>query len=112
MPQELVRKGSKAATVAISLKGGVKHDKTSLNTLYTHEHYAGYILTCTLSLWLLVMFSGDAYRTALFSKQDQKIGMIRPATAAGDKEVLVILCSMKSAISHFLRHNIYLSTRE
>lgn len=46
------------------------------------------------------MFSGDAYRTALFSKQDdldQKIGMIRTATAAGEKKVMVMLCKMKSA---------------
>ena len=59
---------------------------------------ADYILTCTLSLWLVVMFSGDAYRTLLFSEQDdldQKIG-------TGGKEVLVILSSMKSAISHFV----------
>ena len=64
---------------------------------------AGYILTRTLSLWLLVMFSGDAYKTPLFSKKDdldQKLGMIGRATAAGDKEVLVILRSMKSAVSH------------
>ncbi|XP_044164172.1 D-inositol 3-phosphate glycosyltransferase-like isoform X2 [Acropora millepora] len=47
---------------------------------------------------------GDANRTPLFSKKndlDQKIGMIGTATAAGDKEVLVILCSMKSAVSHW-----------
>ena len=65
---------------------------------------AGYILTRTLSLWLLVMFSGDANRTSLFSKKDdldQKIGMIGTATAAGDKEVLVILRSVKSAVSHW-----------
>ena len=66
---------------------------------YPHTSSAGYILTCTLSLWLLVMFSGDAYRTPLFSEQDnldQNIGMINGTnTAAGDKKVLVILCSIK-----------------
>ena len=79
---------------------------------YPHISNAGYILTCTLSLWSLVMFSAEAYRTALFFEQDdldQKIGTIRTATSAGDKVVLVILCSIKSAISHFMRHNRYLS---
>ena len=66
---------------------------------------AGYILTCTLSMWLLVMFSGDhAYRTLSFSEQDvldQGTG-IWLATAVDDKEMLVILRSMKSTISHFI----------
>ncbi|XP_044164438.1 uncharacterized protein LOC122948544 [Acropora millepora] len=58
---------------------------------YPHTTNADYILTCTLSLWLLVMFSGDANRTPLFSKQDeldQRTGMIGTATAAHDEEVL------------------------
>ena len=65
---------------------------------------AGYILTCTLSMWFLVMFSGDAYRTSSFSEQDvldQGTG-IGLATAVDDKDVLVTLCSMKSAISLFI----------
>ena len=56
-------------------------------------------------MWLLVMFSGDAYRTPLFSEQDvpyQGTGMIGMATAVDDKEVLVIFHRMKSAISHFI----------
>ena len=65
---------------------------------------ASFILTCTLSMWLLVMFSGDAYRTPSFSEQDvldQGTG-IGLATAVDDKDVLVTLCSMKSAISLFI----------
>ena len=71
---------------------------------YPHMCNAGYILTCTLSMWLLVMFSGDAYRTPSFSEQDvldQGTG-IGLATAVDDKEVLVTLRSMKSAISLFI----------
>ena len=55
-------------------------------------------------MWLLVMFSGDAYRTPSFSEQDvldQGTG-IWLATAVDDKEMLVILRSMKSTISHFI----------
>ena len=43
--------------------------------------------------------------TPLFSEQvvlNQRTDMIGMATAADDKEVLVILCSMKSAINHFI----------
>ena len=43
--------------------------------------------------------------TSLFSKEvvlDQRTGMIGMATAADDEEVLVILRSMKSAVSHFV----------
>ena len=71
---------------------------------YPHMCNAGYILTCTLSMWLLVMFSGDAYRTPSFSEQDvldQGTG-IWLATTVDDKDMLVILCSMKSTISHFI----------
>ena len=72
---------------------------------YPHMCNAGYILlTCTLSMWLLVMFSGDAYRTPSFSEQDvldQGTG-VWLATAVDDKEMLVILRSMKSTISHFI----------
>ena len=49
---------------------------------------------CTLSMWLLVMFSGDVDTTPLFSEQDefdQRTGMIGTNTAADDKEMLVIL---------------------
>ena len=52
MLREHVRKGSKAAIIEISLKGGVKHDKTSLNALSTHEQcwlytdvYSFYVVT-------------------------------------------------------------------
>ena len=72
---------------------------------------ASYILTCTLSMWLLVMFLGDAYRTPLFLEQDvfdQGTGMIGMATAVDDKGVLVILGGMKSAISHFIGDKKYL----
>ena len=65
---------------------------------------ASFILICTLSMWLLVMFSGDAHRTPSFSEQDvldQGTG-IGLATAVDDKEVLVTLRSMKSAISHLI----------
>ena len=64
-------------------------------------------------MWLLVMFSGDAYTTPLFSEQDeldQRTGMIGTATAAHDKEVLVILRSMKSAVNHFIGDKKYLSS--
>ena len=53
--------------------------------------------------------------TSLFSKEvvlDQRTGMIGMATAAGDEEVLVILRSMKSAVSHFVGDKKYLSARE
>ena len=40
---------------------------------------------------------------------DQGTGMIGTATAAHDEEVLVILRSMKSAVSHFVGDKIYLS---
>ena len=36
-------------------------------------------------------------------------GMIGTATVADDEEVLVILCSMKSAVSHFVGDKKYLS---
>ena len=39
----------------------------------------------------------------------QRTGMIGTATAADDEEVLVILCSMKSAVSHFVGDKKYLS---
>ena len=48
----------------------------------------------------------------LFSKEvvlDQRTGIIRKATAAGDKEVLVIWRSMKCAVSHFVGDKKYLS---
>ena len=79
---------------------------------YPHMCNASYLLTCTFSIWLLVMFSGDAYRTPLFPEQDvldQGTGMIGMATAVDDKEVLVILRSMKSAVSHFVGDKKYLS---
>ena len=63
-------------------------------------------------MWLLVMFSRDAYRTPLFSEQDardQGTGMIGMATTVDDKEALVILRRMKSAISHFIGDKKYLS---
>ena len=71
---------------------------------YPHMCNASHILTCTLSMWLLVMFSGDVYRTSSFSEQDildqgNGIGL---ATAVDDKEVLVTLRSMKSTISHLI----------
>ena len=40
---------------------------------------------------------------------DQGTGMIGTATAAHDEEVLVILRSMKSAVSHFVGDKKYLS---
>ena len=43
--------------------------------------------------------------TPLFSKEvvlDQRTGMIETATAADDKEVLVILRSIKRSVSHFV----------
>jgi len=78
---------------------------------YPHMCNAGYVLVCTLSMWLLVIFLGDAYRTPLFSEQgvlDQGTGMTGMATAVDDKEVLVILCRMKSAVSHFIGDKKYL----
>ena len=62
-------------------------------------------MTCTLSMWLLVIFSENTCRTPSFSEQDdfnQRTGMIGTATAVDDEEVLVILGSMKSAVSHFV----------
>ena len=46
---------------------------------------------------LLCMFSGEAYRTTLYSQQgalDQGTGMVGMATAADDEELLVSLCSI------------------
>ena len=64
-------------------------------------------------MWLLVMFSGDVYTTPSFSEQDElDQRTIGTATAADDKEVLVILRSMKSAISHFVGHKKYMSAGE
>ena len=48
------------------------------------------------------LFSGDVVL-------DQKTSMIGTAKAADDEEVLVILLSMKSAVSHFVRDKKYLS---
>ena len=82
---------------------------------YPHTTNADYILTCTLSMWLLVMFSEDVNTTPLFSEQDeldQRTSMIGTAIAADDEEVLVILRRMKSAISHFVGHKKYMSARE
>ena len=42
----------------------------------------------------------------------QGTGMIGTATAADDEEVLVILRSMKSAVSHFVGDKKYLSAHE
>ena len=53
--------------------------------------------------------------TPLFSKEvalDQGTGMIGTATVADDEEVLVILRSMKSAVSHFVDDKKYLSAHE
>ena len=50
---------------------------------------------------------------SLFSETvvyDPRTGKIRMATAADDEEVLVILRSMKSAVSHFVGDKKYLST--
>ena len=50
--------------------------------------------------------------TPLFSKEvllDQRTGMIGMATAADDQEVLVILHTIKSAVSHFVGDKKYLS---
>ena len=50
--------------------------------------------------------------TPLFSKEvvlDQRTDMIGTATAADDEEVLVILRSIKSAVSHFVGDKKYLS---
>ena len=44
-------------------------------------------------LWFLVVFLVVLY---------QRTGMIGTATAADDEEALVILRSMKSAVSHFV----------
>ena len=63
----------------------------------------------------MVMFSGDTYRTTpLLSEQDvldHRTGMIGMTTAVDNKEVLVILHSMKSAVSHY-EDKKYLSARE
>ena len=40
---------------------------------------------------------------------DQRTGMIGTVTAADDEEVMVILRSMKSAVSHFVEDKKYLS---
>ena len=48
----------------------------------------------------------------LFSKEvvlDQRTGMIGKATAADDEQVLVILRSMKNAVSHFVGDKKYFS---
>ena len=48
--------------------------------------------------------------TPLFSKEvvlDQRTDMIGTATAADDEEVLVILRSVKSAVSHFVADKKY-----
>ena len=50
--------------------------------------------------------------SALFSDEVahyQKTGMIGPATVSDDVEVLVILRSMKSAVSHFVGDKKYMS---
>ena len=50
--------------------------------------------------------------TPLFFEEvalDQGTGLIGTATAADDEEVLVILCSMKSAVSHFVGDKKYVS---
>ena len=50
--------------------------------------------------------------TSLSSEEvalDQGTDVIGTATAADDKEVLVILCSMKSAVSHFVGDKNYVS---
>ena len=60
-------------------------------------------MTCTVSMWLLVIFSGDTCRTPSCSEQDDlnlRTGMIGASTAVDDEEVLVILGSMKSTVSH------------
>ena len=43
---------------------------------------------------------------------DQRTGMIGTVTAADDEVVMVILRSMKSAVSHFVQDKKYLSARE
>ena len=43
---------------------------------------------------------------------DQGTGVIGTATSADDEEVLVIVRSMKSAVSHFVGENKYLSAHE
>ena len=51
--------------------------------------------------------------TPLFSNEvvlDQRTGMIGKATAADDEQVLVIVCSIKSAVSHFAGDKKYLSS--
>ena len=93
MLREHVRKGSKAAIIEISLKGGVKHDKTSLNALSTHEQC--WLYTDVYSFYVV---TGHVFRrcghNSFISEQDefdQRTGMIGTNTAADDKEVLVIL---------------------
>ena len=56
--------------------------------------------------------TGMERATSLFSGEvvlDQKTSMIGTVTAADDEEVLVILHSMKSAVSHFVGDKKYLS---
>ena len=68
-----------------------------------------------LLLWLRIFFQGEKEdsdemigterATSLSSEEvalDQRTGMIGPATDSDDEEVLVILRSMKSAVSHFV----------
>ena len=61
----------------------------------------------------MVMFSGDTYPTTpLLSEQDvhgDRTDMIGMTTAVDSKEVLVILHSMKSAVSHFVGDRKYYS---
>ena len=50
--------------------------------------------------------------TPLFSNEvvlDPRTGLIGTATAADDLQVLVISCSIKSAVSYFIGDNKYLS---
>ena len=78
-----------------------------------------------LLLWLRIFFQGNEEdldemigmerATPLFFEEvalDQGTGLIGTATAADDEEVLVILCSMKSAVSHFVGDKKYLSAWE
>ena len=84
MRGERVRKGSKATRVEVSRKSGVKLEKTSLNALPTHVQCRPYTDMYSFNVVTAVMFSGDAYRTPLFSEQvvlDQGTGMIGMATA-------------------------------
>ena len=78
-----------------------------------------------LLLWLRIFFQGEKEdsdemigterATSLSSEEvtlDQRTGMIGPATDSDDEEVLVILRSMKSAVSHFVGDNKYVSAWE